>query len=68
MSHQAYGARRLTARSAWRTVTIVIETDLEMDEKGMTVPYPPLFDDMRKNHGFIDTRGRPELASRIANP
>ena len=39
----------------------MLETNLEMDEKGMTVPYPPLFDDVRKNHGFIDIRGWPEL-------
>ena len=44
----------------------MLETDLEMDEKGMTVPYPPFFDDVRKNHGFVDVRGRPELASQIA--
>lgn len=25
---------------------------------GNTVPYPPLFDAIRKNHGFVDTRGR----------
>lgn len=43
----------------------MLETNLEMDEEGMTVPYPPLFDDVRKNHGFIDIRGRPELASEI---
>jgi hypothetical protein len=46
-------------------MTVMLETDLEMDEKGMTVPYPPLFDDVRKNHGFVDVRGRPELASQI---
>jgi len=47
-------------------VTVMFETHLEMDEKGMTVPYPPLFDDVRKNHGFVDIRGRPEFVSRIA--
>ena len=31
----------------------MLETDLEMDEKGMTVPYPPFFDDVRKNNGFV---------------
>jgi hypothetical protein len=39
----------------------MLETDLEMNEEGMTVPYPPLFDDVRKNHGFVDLRGRPDL-------
>lgn len=45
---------------------MALETDLEMDKEGMTVPYPPVFDDMRKNHGSVDVRGRPELASKIA--
>jgi hypothetical protein len=44
----------------------MFETDLERDKEGMTVPYPPLFDDVRQNHGFVDVRGRPDLASRIA--
>lgn len=33
--------------------------------RGNTVPYPPLFDDIRRNHGFIDTRGRPDLIAGI---
>lgn len=33
---------------------------------GITVPYPPLFDGIRKNRGFVDTRGRPDVASEIA--
>ncbi len=33
--------------------------------RGITVPYPPLFDDIRKNHGFIDTRGRPDPVNAI---
>jgi hypothetical protein len=43
----------------------MFETEIEMDDEGMTVPYPSLFDDVRKNHGFVDLRGRPELASEI---
>jgi hypothetical protein len=43
----------------------VFETELEMDKEGMTVPYPRLFDDIRQNHGFVDVRGRPDLASKI---
>lgn len=27
---------------------------------GNTVPYPPLFDSIRQNHGFVDTDGHPE--------
>lgn len=36
-----------------------------VDKKGNTVPYPPLFDSIRQNHGFMDTRGRPELVAAI---
>lgn len=32
---------------------------------GITVPYPPLFDAIRTNHGFIDTRGRPDKVDAI---
>lgn len=32
---------------------------------GNTVPYPPLFDDIRRNHGFVDTRGRPDQIAEI---
>jgi hypothetical protein len=46
-------------------VRIVLETDFETDQEGMTVPYPPLYDDIRRNHGFVDIRGRPDLASKI---
>ena len=34
--------------------------------QGITVPYPPLFDDIRRNCGFIDTRRNPGLAANIA--
>lgn len=29
----------------------MFETNVEMDEKGLTVPYPPLFDNIRKIMG-----------------
>lgn len=32
---------------------------------GNTVPYPPLFDGTRRNHGFFDTRGYPERVAQI---
>lgn len=35
-------------------------------ERGNTVPYPPLFDDIHRNHGFTDLRGRPDLVEGIA--
>jgi hypothetical protein len=35
-------------------------------DDGITVPYPPIFDGIRNNHGFVDTRGRADLASQIA--
>lgn len=34
-------------------------------ERGNTAPYPPLFDDIRRNHGFTDTRGRPDRVAEI---
>jgi hypothetical protein len=33
---------------------------------GITVPYGPLFDGVRKNRGFVDARGRPDIAASIA--
>lgn len=33
--------------------------------EGNTVPYPALFDDIRQNNGFVDVRGRPDLAAEI---
>jgi hypothetical protein len=33
---------------------------------GTTVPYGPIFDDIRKNRGFVDARGRPDIAASIA--
>lgn len=33
---------------------------------GITVPYAPIFDNIRRNRGFIDTRRRPDLAATIA--
>ena len=44
----------------------MLDYAIEMDEGGVTVPYDPLFDNIRSNHGFVDTRGRPDLASNIA--
>ena len=32
---------------------------------GNTVPYPPLLDDVRRNYGFVDTRGKPERIADI---
>lgn len=32
---------------------------------GITVPYSPIFDAVRKNHGFTDLRGKPDLAEKI---
>ncbi len=43
----------------------MFESSIEMDEEGVTIPYAPLFDNVRLNHGFVDTRGRPDLAASI---
>jgi hypothetical protein len=32
---------------------------------GITVPYGPIFDRIRKNRGFVDARGRPDIAANI---
>ena len=37
-----------------------------VDREGMTVPYAPIADDTRRNRGFVDLRGRPDLAGEIA--
>jgi hypothetical protein len=42
---------------------------LEVERRGgdgTTVPYGPIFDDIRKNRGFVDARGRPDVAAKIA--
>ena len=33
--------------------------------RGNTVPYPPLFDEIRQNYGFVDTDGHPERIDEI---
>ena len=43
----------------------MLAVDFEIEKEGMTVPYPPLFNDIRRNHGFVDLRGRPDLAIEI---
>lgn len=35
------------------------------ETNGITVPYPPLRDKIRNNLGFVDLRGRPDLAARV---
>ena len=39
--------------------------EYSFDEEANTVPYPALFDKIRKNNGFVDVRGRPDLARKI---
>jgi hypothetical protein len=46
-------------------VTGMLAIDFEIEKEGMTVPYPPLSNDIRCNHGFVDLRGRPDLAIEI---
>jgi hypothetical protein len=43
----------------------MLTTEFESEQEGITVPYPPLFDIIRRNHGFMDLRGRPDLAATI---
>jgi hypothetical protein len=37
-----------------------------VDPEGMTVPYLPRTDEIRRNRGFVDLRGRPDKANEIA--
>lgn len=38
----------------------------DVDPEGMTVPYAPIADEVRRNHGFVDLRKEPKKASEIA--
>jgi hypothetical protein len=38
----------------------------QIDPEGMTVPYPPVTDEIRRNRGFVDLRREPEKAIEIA--
>jgi hypothetical protein len=37
-----------------------------VDPQGMTVPYLPRTDEVQRNRGFVDLRGRPDKANEIA--
>jgi hypothetical protein len=43
----------------------MLRAEHECEQKGMTVPYGPLVDEIRCNRGFADLRGRPDLASKV---
>jgi hypothetical protein len=43
----------------------MLMVDFSYDGVANTVPYPPLFDSVRRNNGFVDVRGRPDLAANI---
>ena len=40
----------------------MLDYTIGLAEEGVTLPYDPVFDDIRSNHGFVDTLGRPDLA------
>jgi hypothetical protein len=42
-----------------------IKFPFRVDTEATTVPYAPITDDVRVNRGFIDLRGRPDLAKEI---
>lgn len=37
----------------------------DQSEKGITVPYPALFNKVNRDHGFVDLRSQPNLVSNI---
>lgn len=44
----------------------MLKTELIYAEQGITIPYPPIpREGDSSNHGFIDVRGRPDLAATI---
>lgn len=43
----------------------MLTTTYTVGEEGITVPYPPKFNDVQRNSGFVDARGRPDLAAQI---
>jgi hypothetical protein len=43
----------------------MLKTNYEFAECGITVPYGHIFDGVRRNSGFVDARGRPDLAAAI---
>jgi hypothetical protein len=45
---------------------MALKFSFRVDPEGMTVPYPPVTDEVRRNRGFIDLRKKPEQASEIA--
>jgi hypothetical protein len=42
-----------------------LKFSFKVDTEGMTVPYPPLTDEIRCNRGFLDLRGKPHGVSEI---
>ena len=42
-----------------------LRTEYEIAPEGTTVPYAPLFDSVRQNHGFKDIRGDVSAAENI---
>ncbi|HEY4114456.1 MAG TPA: hypothetical protein VGM17_10395, partial [Rhizomicrobium sp.] len=42
-----------------------LKFSFKVDPEGITVPYPPVTDEIRRNRGFIDLRGKPEMASGV---
>jgi len=44
---------------------MALHVNFTIDSKGITVPYPRLYDEIRKNHGFVDLRGKSDQAAAI---
>jgi len=58
-------APRFLCKSVGARQAIVFNKYYDQSEQGITVPYAPLFNDINRNHGFVDVRGRPDLVAGI---
>jgi hypothetical protein len=45
---------------------VPFKSKFRIESTAISVPYPPIADDIRNNRGYVDTRGRPDLAMNIA--
>lgn len=44
----------------------MLKAEYIVAQGGITIPYPPVSDEIRRNNGFVDLRGHPDLAGQIS--